>query len=494
MPSVRSNLTKIFYCLGALCIMAIGVSSGACQEVRWIVSAETGERLSPRPALHFEPGIASGTNIFNINEKVTFQTMAGFGASFLEAGLVCLDTLPPEGQERVLRSLFDPVEGAGFTAMKTPIAGTDFMSAGPYYTYDETPGDSAMRDFSIARDLGTNGVITFIKRARRYGSFVLQAPMDYPPDWMLYDVQTNQNVNPKYYDALALYYLRFLQEYEKQGIFIDYLSLFNEPGVYTKIPYGEIKVLFDKHVEPLLARSGVRTRLMLAEPPCRECAWNEFSALLDLETRRHLGALAFHGYNFDKFDSLLKLHAAFPELPLWMTEVCHATLAGTYKPMKLPRYDFEDGDFWGNQIFSDMESGVSAWIYWNMILDENGGPWTISNAHSDPDKNVQHPLVIINRHSHEVTYTGAYFYLAHFSKFVRPGSVRVAVAGAARDVRCVAFKNRGACIAELLNCGHAPATVRLEFKGRLVPLTLPPLSISSCLWNFTPAAGIPSQK
>src|SRR5438128_11241465 len=52
--------------------------------------------------------------------------------------------------------------------------------------------------------------------------------LDYPPDWMLFDVDTNQNVNPKYYDALARYYVRYLQEYEKNGIFVDYLSLFNE--------------------------------------------------------------------------------------------------------------------------------------------------------------------------------------------------------------------------------------------------------------------------
>ena len=104
--------------------------------------------------------------------------------------------------------------------MKTPIAGTDFMSAGPYYTYDDTPGDVDMRHFSIQRDLGPNGVITYIKRARKYGKFVLQSPMDYPPDWMLIDVEKHQDVDPKYYDALARYYLRYLQEYQKQGAFL----------------------------------------------------------------------------------------------------------------------------------------------------------------------------------------------------------------------------------------------------------------------------------
>jgi glucosylceramidase len=92
-----------------------------------------------------------------------------------------LNDLAPADQESVLRALFNPKEGAGFTAMKTVLASTDFMSAGPFYTYDPVPGDVDMNHFSIARDLQANGLITFIKRARRYGDFVLQAPMDYPP-------------------------------------------------------------------------------------------------------------------------------------------------------------------------------------------------------------------------------------------------------------------------------------------------------------------------
>ena len=239
--------------------LAVGWGSGAMfgQGVTVIVSAKAGERMASQPAVRFSPRSGSETNSFRIDDKVTYQTIAGFGASLLEAGMVCLNTLPEEAQEEVLEAIFDPVRGAGFSAMKTPLAGTDFMSAGPWYTYDDTPGDIEMRHFSIARDLGTNGLVTFIKRAQEHGRFVLQAPMDYPPDWMLFDVKTNQDVNPKYYDALALYYLRYLQEYEKNGVHIDYLSLFNEPGVYTKISYPKIRDLLTRHVAPLLARSGL---------------------------------------------------------------------------------------------------------------------------------------------------------------------------------------------------------------------------------------------
>jgi O-glycosyl hydrolase len=191
-----------------------------------------------------------------MTHNASYQKINGFGASLLEAGLVVLNTLPAEEQERVLRTLFDPMQGSGFSAMKTEIAATDFQSAGPWYTYDDTPGDTDLKNFSIARDLGPNGTATYIKRARRYGNFVLQAPMDYPPDWMLFDVNKNQDVDPKYFPTLARYYVRYLEEYQKQGIFIDYLSLFNEPGVYTKIPYSKILVLLRDHVGPAVEKSG----------------------------------------------------------------------------------------------------------------------------------------------------------------------------------------------------------------------------------------------
>jgi glucosylceramidase len=369
--------------------------------------------------------------------------------------------------------------------MKTPLAGTDFMSAGPWYTYDDTPGDVDLKHFSIARDLGTNGLVTFIKRARKHGDFVLQAPMDYPPDWMLYDVNTNQDVNPKYYDALARYYVRYLQEYKKHGVGVEYLSLFNEPGVYTKIPYREIRVLMTKHVAPLLARSGLRTRLMPSEAPERGEAGTNYPVVLDdPEVRRCIAVVPYHGYDLGHFDAIAGLHARYPELPFWMTELCHAYEAGTPKTMKLPRTDFEDGDFWGRLIFSDIEAGACAWIYWNLFLDQTGGPWAVSTIHGNPEDNIQHPVIIIDSHTHEVLYTGCYYYLAHFSKFVRPGAVRVAVTGSAPDARCLAFKGPdGGRIAELLNSRDTANEVRLAFGPRSLSLTLPPRSITTCLWR-----------
>lgn len=474
-----------------LCVLVVFASAslGAAraQEVKVYVSSKAGDRLAAKPALHFEKAAAGKAVKVDLNDAVTLQKMDGFGASFLEAGLICINALPPAEQEKVLAALFDPERGAGYTAMKTVLAGTDFMSAGPWYTYDDTPGDVGMKHFSIARDLGPNGQITFIKRARQYGRFVLQAPMDYPPDWMITNLQDRekQDVDPKYFDALALYYLRYLQEYEKNGVSIDYLSLFNEPDIYTKIPYTKILDLLKNHVGPLFAKEGVKTKIQLSEAPSREDAAKNYPILLDdPEARKLVAGMPYHGYDFKSFAKMAALHQRYPELPLWMTEVCWAYEAGAPKNVPLPRYDWEDGDFWANQIFSDLEAYTSAWIYWNMVLDEKGGPWLVSPIHGNPDPNVQHPVVIINRETKQVTYTALYYYLAHFSKFVRPGAVRIEAKGGAQKIRCLGFKTpEGGFVAQLLNSRSEPADVQLNWHGQAVRVSLPALSISTCAWK-----------
>jgi glucosylceramidase len=313
--------------------------------------------------------------------------------------------------------------------------------------------------------------------------------MDYPPDWMLFDVEKNQDVDPRYFDTLALYYLRYLREYEKQGIVVDYLSLFNEPGIYTKISYAKIRDLLKNHVGPLFAREGVRTRLQLSEAPDRSNAYRNYPTVLDdAEARKYVVNLPFHGYRSGPEDSrkIRDLHRRYPDLPLWMTEVCHAYVAGAPETMKLPRDDFEDGDFWGNEIFSDLESDVCAWIYWNMILDEKGGPWLVSPVHHNPDPNVEHPVVIVDRRTKKVTYTGLYYYLAHFSRFVRPGSVRIGTTGGSDGVRCVAVRTPDRhLVAQLLNSRSRDARVSVECGGRILRLVLPAGSITTASWKPT---------
>ena len=118
----------------------VASTATVAQNVQRFVSSKAGDRITPKPVLHFQQDQDPSAVKFEINDDITYQKMDGFGASFLEAGIICLNSLPPSERESVLRALFDPDTGAGFSLMKTVIASTDFMSAGPFYSYDGVPG------------------------------------------------------------------------------------------------------------------------------------------------------------------------------------------------------------------------------------------------------------------------------------------------------------------------------------------------------------------
>jgi glucosylceramidase len=465
-------------------LFAVLVVTIRAQQVRVYVTSEAGDRITEGSPLYFGKATVSSVT-FKIDDRTRYQEIVGFGASFLEAGMICLNSLNHEAQEQVFRSLFDAEKGAGFSAMKTVIGATDFMSAGPYYTYDDHPGDIGMKLFSIQRDLAPTGLIPYIKRARRYGDFVLQAPMDYPPDWMLFNVNSNQDVDPRYFDALAHYYARYAREYQRAGIFVDFISLFNEPMIYTKIPPEKVRNLLRDHVGPLFAREGIKNAIQAFEPNTRARAARFWPIILnDPEARKYAGAIAYHGYEFKDYDKIAALHRRYPELKLWMTEVDHSYNTDTKLPTILPRRDYQDGDFWGNQIVNELEAGASAWIYWNMILDEKGGPWLVSPIHRDSEFNAQHPVVIIDRRNKQVFYTGLYYYLAHFSKFVRPGAIRIGVFGSDRGIRCMAFQSpNGGIVLQVLNSRHQAANLSVGWHHSVLSLALPALSISTYLWE-----------
>jgi glucosylceramidase len=460
------------------------------------ISSAAGDRLTTRPAPAFQTTNGPGTGLtVVVDPGVADQIMDGFGASFLEAGMVCLNTLSTAEQDRVLTALFDRDAGAGFSLMKTVIGGTDFQSASPdWYTYDDVPGDTQLASFSIARDLGPSGLVTYIKRARAAGGqFLLEAPMDYAPDWMMVDASdpvSGQIVPPENYDLLAQYQLDYLQAYEAEGVHVDYLAPFNEPlSSYSKNTFESERDIIRDHLGPLLAREHVTTHLMAGEAWTRAWAGQYLPVVLDDPGAAGFVAVAaYHGYDFwlagatgSGYDQIAQLHQSHPGVPLWMTELCCE--------FGLPSLSFEEGVQWAQILMSDVEAGASAWVYWNMILDENGGPWLVSSIHDDRDGNAQNALVQINRATHEVTFSGLYYFLAHFSKFVRPGAqrIRATLAGAATDTRALAFRNAnkegGTFVLELLNPSGEDRPIRVQAAGRELDLTLPAVSISTLTWK-----------
>ena len=456
-------------------------------------SSQDGDRLVKNENIDFASDGKSSLPVITVDEGTKFQNIDGFGATFNEAGMICINSLGAIARQKVFRMLFDADSGAGFTVMKSPIAACDFASAGPWYSYNDTPGDTAMIHFSIQRDLGPNGLITFIKQAAKFGKFQIESPMDFAPDWMYIGLKNGEkHVKPQYYRALAKYYARYIKSYGDNGINVDYLNPFNEPenSWYSNVTYQAIGTLIKDFIIPQFTADKISTKIQLCETSNRPEALLKFPVVLDNpETRKYISTLTVHGYDWDKFSSLTDLHQKYPEIPIWQTEVCYARVGNTPSneppggPDHMPVYEFSDGEFWGNMIMNDMKNHVSAWIYWNMILDQDGGPWLVSTEHGDPDDNRQQPVVIINRKTGEITYTGLYYYLAHFSRFIRPGAQRISCTGGLDQLNFTGFQNSDSSIVlNIINNGIG-TECKILWKNKMVLQKLKAHSITTLLWR-----------
>ncbi len=118
-----------------------------------------------------------------------------------------------------------------------------------------------------------------------------------------------------------------------------------------------------------------------------------------------------------------------------------------------------------------------------MILDETGGPYLLSDIHRDETGNYQHPVVILNRKTKQITYTALYYYLAHFSKFVRPGAFRIRCRSTIPQVRCAAFKSpQGAITSEVVNSQRESVMVWVRWGKKALKTRLSSESITSLVW------------
>src|SRR5438105_3299316 len=104
---------QVCRCAVLLAVLCFAAAARA-QEVQIYVSSQAGDRLAQKPALHFDTAGSTAAAQFEVNDAVTYQRIEGFGASFMEAGLIAINSLPLEEQESVLRAMFDPRQGAGF--------------------------------------------------------------------------------------------------------------------------------------------------------------------------------------------------------------------------------------------------------------------------------------------------------------------------------------------------------------------------------------------
>jgi glucosylceramidase len=403
-------------------------------------------------------------SVVNLYPRVHFQTVEGFGAALTEAAGYVLSRMSEAKRREVLDACYGP-EGLRYTLGRVPIDSCDF-SLSPYCAAVQKEG-AAAAGVSLARDEQyIQPLIRAAQQAAGAPISLLLSPWS-PPAWMKDTGARNGggSLKTEEYARYAAYLADYLAAYRAKGFAVRAMTIQNEPlAVQTwdscRYTAAQEKKFLQEALWPALQARGLGDVEIYIWDHNKERVYERACAVLDENTAKMVAGVAFHWYSGDHFDALRLTREQFPDLKLVHSEGC----------VELTRWGADAGSEleqawqYAHDMAGDFAAGMNSWIDWNLVLDRQGGPYTVGNycgaaIHCDPDTDT-------------VCYKPVYAAIGQFSRYIRPGAVRIGSSCCAASLEQVAFRNPdGSIAAVLLNRGPArPINLRMEGNTACVPL------------------------
>jgi glucosylceramidase len=438
--------------------------------IRYLTARDTAYRLKAVP-IDEKLSVTNPKDIaaVRIDTRVRYQQIQGFGGAFTDSAGYVLQKLPATKQDEILRAYFDPEKGLGYTLCRTHINSCDFSLGN--YAYDETPGDTDLKNFSIGRD--KQSLIPMIKRAQEisHNGFKIFASPWSPPAWMKTNGEMNNGgkLKPEDRDAWARYFVKYIQAYTKENIPIWAVTVQNEPAatqtwdscIYTG---DEERDFVRDYLGPTFAKANLDTHIIVWDHN-RDIMFEHVSPILnDPAAAKYVWGVGFHWYVSELSDNVQRTHDAWPDKHLLGTEACQEGGPHTGEWLPAERY--------GRNMIMDLNHWAEGWVDWNLILDEKGGPNHVGNFAASP--------VIADTKTGEVTYSPSFYYIGQFSKFIRPGAVRVLSAPTNINLETTSFVNPdGSIVTVVLNETEVPLRFELRIGARSAQMDAPERSIQT---------------
>jgi glucosylceramidase len=188
------------------------------------------------------------------------------------------------------------------------------------------------------------------------------------------------------------------------------------------------------YLGPVLAKSGLGQKKIIIWDHNRTWMYQRAQvALDDAQAAKYIWGVGFHWYVDDAFDNVQLVKEAFPTTHLLFTEACNYP----YDRSKLG--EWQCGEKYGRAMIEDFNHGAEGWTDWNVLLDEKGGPNHVGNYCYAP--------VHADTQTGELLWMNSYYYIGHFSKFIRPGARRIISSSTLDALRTTAFLNVDGTIA-----------------------------------------------
>jgi glucosylceramidase len=405
----------------------------------------------------------------------TFQEFIGIGGAITDATAETFAKLPPAKQKEFLDAYYNAQTGIGYTLARTNINSCDFSS--DYYTYVKD-NDSSLQTFNVVHD--EKYKIPLIKQAMTTaGKLDLYVSPWSPPAWMKDNnsVVKGGKLKAAYRQPWANYYVKFIKTYEKMGIPVWGLSVQNEPMAVQRwescvFTAEDERDFIKEYLGPTLKREGLGDKKLIAWDHNRDLMVQRALTLFnDPAASQYIWGMGFHWYETwtggnMQFNNLQKVHELFPDKKLIFTEGCQEKF--DWKRLD----DWALGEKYAYSMINDFNAGTVAWTDWNILLDETGGPNHASNFCFAP--------VHADTKTGQLVYTNAYYYIGHFSKFIKPGAKRITSSSNRDGLLTTAFINTDNSIAVVvMNASDKEIPYSIYVKGMSAPVKSPPHSINT---------------
>lgn len=381
------------------------------KNVKWkpySISGKTAENGTSAEEVNHYASL-SGRCRIQIKTDEKKQEILGFGGAFTDTSAMALQSMPAQVQDEVIRACFDPVNGLAYNMGRIPIGSADFSTI----EYD-TDGKNAAEKADISQD--KKGIIPMIQRccSQSREQILLYALPWSPPARMKTNgtMRNGGKLKKECYADMAKYLVDFIEAYEKEGIRLWGIAPQNEPVETQKWPSciysGEEERTFLKnYLIPELDQRGYSDKKILFWDCNKDLLLERTREMMeDQAVQNRVFGAAFHWYSGEYYDQLDQVHKEYPKLKLLATEAC-VVMPGNLSTVEI-------GESYAHGMIGDLNHWSSMWMDWNLFLNENSGPAIVYNPCAAP--------IILDSRTGSAWYMSSYFYIGHFSRYIRRGA------------------------------------------------------------------------
>lgn len=455
------------------------------------------KRYAEEPALQWRPAQGNAKDAIVLDPSRTFQEMLGFGGALTDAAAYMINQLDAATRERFLRELYDPSE-LGLEVTRVCVGSSDYATH--MYSYDEGEPDPELKRFSIEPDKAY--ILPQLRTARKYNPdlFLLASPWS-PPGWMKANgTMLGGSLKPRNFPVYAQYLVKFLETYKAEGVPVDAITSQNETDTDqdARMPAclwaQEHEIVFiSQHLGPALEQKKIPTKIWVLDHNFN--LWGRvINELENPLVRRYVDGVAWHPY-VGSVTAASRVHDLFPTMGMYSTEGSFDATFSIVGPMTFgarapggagpepaaaaprPRRDRMSAESIaraGVGAANSVRNWMKCIIVWNLVLDENGKPNI--GPFNGPG------FVTIDSKTKEITRSGAYWAMKHYTHAARRGAKRFDSQGGAGDLAHVAFLNPNDTKTLVLSNVGTARTVQIRLGGLMTEIAVPENSVTNLSW------------